>query len=196
MGYDGRLVMELMEAIRGRRSIRVFDERPVDQATIERLIDAATFAPSRFNFQPWHFHVATGDARTRVAEVMAMTTAYLDEYLDVLGPDGVEHAARFYADLGGAPVIIGISAKHVEDPTDWLDDTIAVGAALQNFLLAVAEEGLSACSLTAPHWIRDRLIEVFEIPEGSDIMALAIVGYADEAPAEKDRHTDVATFLK
>ncbi len=188
--------MELKDAIRNRRSIRVFDGKPVDRAVIDRLIDAATYAPSRFNVQPWQFHVATGDARTRVAEVMALTTAYLDEYIDVLGPDGLEHAARFYADLGGAPVIIGISAKHVEDPTDWLDDTIAVGAALQNFLLTVVDEGLAACSLTAPVWIRDKLLEVFEIAEGWDIMALIVLGYADETPWEKSRHTDVATYLK
>lgn len=188
--------MELMDAIRARRSIRVFDGRPVDREIVDRLIEAATYAPSRFNVQPWHFHVAIGDSRQRVAEVMALTTAYLDEYLDVLGPDGIEHAARFYADLGGAPVIIGISAKHVEDPTDWLDDTIAVGAALQNLLLAVADSGLSACSLTVPHWIRDKLLDVFEIPEGADIMALIVLGYGDETPWVKDRHTDVATYLK
>lgn len=193
---EGGYAVELMDAIRARRSIRVFDGRPVDRETVDRLIDASTYAPSRFNIQPWHFHVAMGEARRRVAEVMAMTTAYLDEYLDVLGPDGIEHAARFYADLGGAPVIIGISAKHVEDPTDWLDDTIAVGAALENFLLAVADAGLAACSLTAPHWIRDKLLEVFEIPEGADIMALIVLGYGDETPWEKERHTDVATYLK
>jgi len=185
-----------MDAIRARRSIRVFSDRSVDRETVDRLIDASTYAPSRFNVQPWHFHVAMGEARARVAEVMALTTAYLDEYIDVLGPDGMEHAARFYADLGGAPVIIGISAKHVEDPTEWLDDTIAVGAALQNFLLAVVDQGLSACSLTAPHWIRDKLLEVFEISEGFDIMALIVLGYGDETPWDKSRHTDVATYLK
>ena len=188
--------MELKDAITRRRSIRVFDGRPVDPEIIDRLIDASTYAPSRFNIQPWHFHIAIGDARRRVGEVMALTTAYLDEYIDVLGPDGMEHAARFYADLGGAPVIIGISAKHMEDPTEWLDDTISVGAALQNFLLAVVDEGLSACSLTAPHWIRDKLVDVFEIPDGSDIMALIVLGYADESPWPKDRHTNVSTYLK
>ncbi len=187
--------MELMDAIRARRSIRVFDSRPVDRALIDALIDAATYAPSRFNIQPWHFHVALGDARHRVGEVMAMTTAYLDEYIDTLGPEMVEHAARFYADLGGAPVAIGISAKHVDDPTEWLDDTIAVGTALQSFLLAVVENGLAACSLTAPHWIKDRLVEAFEIPEGSEIMALIVLGYADEVPQPKDRHTNVVTYL-
>lgn len=187
--------MELMDAIRQRRSIRMFDGRPVSRDEIDQLISAATYAPSRFNIQPWHFHVAMGDARARVAEVMAMTTAYLEEYIDVLGPDGIEHAARFYADLGGAPVVIAISAQHVEDPTDWLDDTIAVGAALQSFLLAVVEHDLAACSLTAPHWIRDRLLAVFEIPRGSDIMALIVLGHADEVPVEKSLHTDVVTYL-
>lgn len=188
--------MELMDAIRKRRSIRVFDGRPVDREIIDRLIEAATYAPSRWNIQPWHFHVATGDAVKRVGAVMAQNTAYVQEYLSVMGPEVVEHAARFYADMGGAPVIIGISAKRVDDPTEWLDDTIAVGAALEHFLLAATAEGVATCSLTAPHWIRDQLVEVFEIPEGSDIMALIVVGYADEVPFAKERHTDVATYLK
>lgn len=187
--------MELRDAIRSRRSIRVFDTRPVEREIIGRLIDASTYAPSRFNTQPWHFHVATGEARRRVAEVMAMNTAYVQEYLDVLGPEGIEHAAKFYADLGNAPVIIAISSKHVDDPTEWLDYTISVGAALENFLLAAVDEGLAACSLTAPHWVRDRLVEAFEIPEGSDLMALIVIGYGAETPHEKDRHTDVVTYL-
>lgn len=187
--------MELRDAIRSRRSIRAFDSRPVDRAIIDRLVDAATYAPSRFNIQPWHFHVATGDARRRVAEVMAMNTAYVQEYLDVLGPEGIEYAARFYADLGSAPVIIGISSVRVEDPTEWMNDTIAVGAALQNLLLTVVDEGLSACSLSSPHWIRDKLVEVFEVPEGSELMALIVVGYGQEQPHEKDRNTDNVTYL-
>lgn len=185
-----------MDAIRERRSIRVFDGRPVDPAIIDELVDAATYAPSRFNVQPWHFHIAIGAARDRVGQVMAMTTAHLNEYVDILGAEGMEHAARFYADLGTAPVVIGISAKYVEDPTDWLDDTIAVGAALQNLLLSVVEHGLAACSLTAPEWVRDQLVDAFEIPEGAVIMALVVLGYADEEPVEKDRHTDVATYLR
>jgi len=188
--------MELMDAIRARRSIRVFDGRPVDRAVIEQLVEAATYAPSPYNVQPWHFHVATGDAFKRVSAVMAQNTAYVQEYLAVMGPEMVERAARFYADLGGAPVIVGISAEKVEDPTGWLDATISVGAALEHFLLAATEAGLGACSLTAPHWIRDQLQEVFEMPEGSEIMALIVLGYADEVPFPKDRHTDVATYLK
>jgi nitroreductase len=187
--------MELADAIRARRSIRAFDGRPVDRAIVERLVDAASFAPSRYNVQPWHFHVATDDARRRIAEVMAMSTTYVEEYLEVLGPQVVESAAKFYADLGSAPVIVAISALRDDDPVDWLNDTISVGAALENFLLAVVDEGLAACSLAAPHWIRDQLVEAFEIPRDSELMALVVLGYGAETPREKERNTEIATYL-
>lgn len=187
--------MELMDAIRARRSIRMFTSRPVERERIEALIDAATYAPSRFNTQPWHFHIATGEARKRVAEVTAMSTAYVQEYLAMMGPEVIEHAARFYADLGGAPVVIGVSGPLPADENDAISDVIAVGAALQNFLLSVAEHGLAACSITAPHWVRDELVEAFEIPEGSRLLAMIVLGYGDEIPHAKDRHKNVATFL-
>lgn len=188
--------MELMDAIAARRSIRMFDGRPVDRADIDALVSAATYAPSRWNIQPWRFHIAVGEPRKRIAEVMALNTSYVEEYLSVKGPEFIEYAARFYADLGSAPVVVGISAPRVDDPTEWLDDTISVGAALQNFLLAATDRGLATCSLTAPHWIRDQLVEAFEIPEGSDIMAMIVLGYGDEEPQVKERQTDVATYLK
>lgn len=188
--------MELMDAIRARRSIRTFDGRPVPPEVLKKMIDAATYAPSRFNVQPWRFHVALGEARKRIVEVMALNTAYVQEYLDVIGPEVVEHAAKFYADFGGAPVVIGVSARHSDDPVEALDNAIAVGAAMENFLLAGADLGVATCSLTAPHWIKDKLLDAFEIPEGSDLIALIIVGYADEEPRPKERHTDVAVYLK
>jgi len=187
--------VELMAAIRSRRSIRVFDGRPVEDGTIAELVQAATFAPSRMNSQPWHFHVARGAALRRVTEVMVMSTSYLEEYIEALGPEGIEKAARFYADLGNAPVVIGISSPHYEDSFEARDAAISVGAALENLLLVASELGLGACSLSVPHWIADRLAEVFEVPPGREIITLVVAGYADEAPQSKDRHADVVTFL-
>lgn len=186
--------MELLEAIHGRRSIRMFDGLPVDHDRIAEVLDAATYAPSRMNTQPWHFYVATGDARQRVAEVIAMTTAYLEEYIDVLGADAVEHAARFYADLGEAPVIIGVASLVVEDRNEAMDYAISVGAAVQNVLLAAWEVGIAGCSITSPHWVRDRITEVFDVQEGWEIISLIVLGYAAEVPAERERHSDVVTY--
>lgn len=187
--------MELMDAIHGRRSIRIFDGRPVEQGMLQQVLDAATYAPSRMNTQPWHFHVATGDARARVAEVMAMTTAYLEEYIDALGPEGVEHAARFYADLGSAPVVIGVASTATEDCNVARDNAISVGAAVQNVLLSAYGAGLSGCSISSPHWIRDKLADVFSLAEGWEILSLIVLGFAAEEPHERDRHADVVTYL-
>ena len=187
--------MELMDAIRNRRSIRVFDGRPVDAETVRALVQAATFAPSRMNSQPWHFHVATEGALRRVTEVMAMSTSYLEEYIDALGPDGIERAARFYADLGNAPVVIAISSPYYEDPSEARDEAISTGAALENLLLAACDAGLGACSLSVPHWIADRLAAAFEVPSDREIVSLVVLGHPDETPVPKDRHTDVVTFL-
>jgi len=187
--------MELMDAIRGRRSIRVFDGTPVDRAVIDELVDAATYAPSRMNMQPWYFHVATGPARARVAEVMGMSTAHLTEYLDMLGPEGVERAARFYAELGNAPVVVGIAAPDTDDVYEARDIAISVGAAMQNFLLAAADHGLGACSISIPYWISDQLATVFEMAEGWSIVSMIVLGRPAEEPAPRERLTDVVTYL-
>ncbi|MHB1135967.1 MAG: nitroreductase family protein [Coriobacteriia bacterium] len=187
--------MELMDAVHGRRSIRMFDGRPIEHDVLAEILDAATYAPSRMNSQPWHFHIATGAARKRVAEVMAMTTAYLEEYIDVLGPDAVEHAARFYADLGAAPVIIGVASLDVEDCNEARDYAISVGAAVQNVLLASYDKGIAGCSISSPHWVRDRLSAVFGVKEGWEIMSLVLLGHGIEEPHPRERHTDVVTYL-
>lgn len=188
--------MELLDALRNRHSVRVYTGAPVDRATILDAVDAATLAPSSFNAQPWHFHVATGATRKVVGEVMALTTQYLQEYVDVLTPEQLDRAAQFYADLGNAPVVIAVSVQTSDDPDSDYNATLATGAAMENLLLRVAEKGLGACSVTAPHWILDRLLEVFKIPEGRRLASLILVGEPAETPVPSERRHDVVTFLE
>jgi nitroreductase len=187
--------MEMLEAMRARHSTRVYDGTPVDVDTVLRLVEAATLAPSAHNSQPWHFHVAMGDARHDVVETMALTTQYLQEYMDVLSKEDLDMAARFYEDLGKAPVVIAISVPASEDASQRAHDYISVGAAIQNFMLAAVDEGLGACSVSAPLWIVDRLVNVFSIPAEREIASLLIVGHPDETPTPRARRHDVVTFL-
>jgi len=187
--------MEMLEALRARHSTRVYDGTPVDVATVKRLVEAATLAPSARNSQPWHFHVAMGDSRVDVVETMALTTQYLQEYMDVLSPEALDMAARFYMDLGKAPVVIAISVPASEEAGERAHDYISVGAAIQNFMLAALDEGLGACTISAPMWIVDRLVEVFKIPVGREIASLLILGHPDEPAVQRERRHDVVTFL-
>ena len=95
-----------------------------------------------------------GASRVDVVETMALTTQYLQEYMDMLSPEELDMAARFYADLGKAPVVIAISVPESDDPGEREHDYISVGAAIENFMLAALDEGLGSCSVSAPHMDR------------------------------------------
>ncbi len=187
--------MELLDSLRSRHSTRLFKDQPVSDDEIMMLCDAAALAPSAMNSQPWHFHVATGAARAEVGEIMGLTTQYLQEYIEVLGVEGVERAARFYEDMGRAPVIIGVSTPVFEDSAENTNALIAVGAAIENFMLAALDIGLGSCNISAPRWIFDRLTEAFRVPAGRMLASILIVGHPDEAPLVHDRKHDVVTFL-
>lgn len=65
--------MNIEDAIKKRRSIRRFKDTPVSKDTIRKIIEAATFAPSGHNVQPWRFTVLTGQEKDRITQVMEET---------------------------------------------------------------------------------------------------------------------------
>ncbi|MDO9556232.1 MAG: nitroreductase family protein [Coriobacteriia bacterium] len=189
--------MELKDVLRARHSVRAFTSAPVDESVVREIIEYATLAPSTFNLQPWHFHVATGASRDAVIEVIAQTTQYLQEYVDKLGPEAVDREARFYADLGGAPAVIGVSSPFIENPlVDHTNICLSIGACVENFLLLATERGLGACNLTVPHWVAAELLRAFDVPEGRELISIMVLGYPDEQPVEQERSTDVVTWLR
>ena len=62
--------MDVLEAMRGRKSMRAYLDQPVTRATIESIFDAARWAPSGVNCQPWQVAVVTGTTKTRISEAL------------------------------------------------------------------------------------------------------------------------------
>ena len=62
--------MDVLEAMRGRKSTRAYLDQPVTRATIESIFDAARWAPSGVNCQPWQVAVVTGTTKTRISEAL------------------------------------------------------------------------------------------------------------------------------
>ena len=69
--------MEVMEAIQKRRSIRVYENRPVPEVDLRRIVEAATWAPSGFNKQPWKFVVI--QERTLIDRMVEAVRLKLEE---------------------------------------------------------------------------------------------------------------------
>lgn len=187
--------MDVMRAIHERHSVRVYTPDPVPQEDITRLIDAGAAAPSAMNSQPWRFHVATGHSRDRVNEVMALSTVHLTEYMDLIGPERFKQVEEFYANLGHAPVVIATTVPVVDNDLDRLNEYLSAGAAIQNILLAATEMGLGSCNITFSFWVRDQLLEAFEVPEAREIVSLILVGHPGETPVAPEHREDVATIL-
>lgn len=186
----------LYQIMRDRRSIRRYTDQPVERALIERLLAAATWAPSAHNRQPWRFAVIRDDeTKERLAETMnAVLRA--DLAADGLPSDQIEaHADRRRERLTRAPVLILLCMTMVDmhgypDETrrraEWIMATQSVALAGQNLLLAAHAEGLGACWLCAPLFCPEVVRDALGLPEDWQPQAFISLGWPDEAPS-KDR---------
>ncbi len=141
----------VMDTILARRSIRHFEDKPVEREKVELMLKAAMAAPSACNLQPWAF-IAVDDA-------------------DML--ENVKKAAeqgRYNAPL--AIVVCGITEHIPWDGNGWLQDC---GAAAQNILLAATEMGLGGV------WIggfdEGELCKALDIPDEVTPMCIIMLGY-------------------
>jgi coenzyme F420-0:L-glutamate ligase/coenzyme F420-1:gamma-L-glutamate ligase len=190
------LATTLYQIVHGRRSIRRYSERPVDRTIVERLLTAATWAPSAHNRQPWRFAVIEDDnAKERLANAMnAVLRA--DLAADGLPPDQIAaQATRRRARLTRAPILI-LLCMTMADMDDYPDDkrrraewtmaTQSVALAGQNLLLAAHAEGLGACWLCAPLFCPDVVRDTLRLPQDWEPQAFISLGWPDES-RQKER---------
>ena len=134
--------METYEAIMTRRSIPKTAEGVSSRDEIQRLLDAAVAAPNHHLTEPWRFVVLTGDLLKELGEVFAA-------YAEQTGRNA-EHDRNLPQ---RAPVIITVIERpRTDDPhVPEIEEYHAVGAALQNILLAAHDVGLAAMIRTGVH---------------------------------------------
>jgi nitroreductase len=186
--------MDLYEVIQARHSVRAFSGGEVERAKLDRVFAAAAAAPSAMNAQPWRFHVATGETRHLVGQVMAQSTLHLKEYIGIVPQEKLDHAEHFYAELGQAPIVVAVSAPVLTDDLEKVNTYISVGCAMENMLLAATAEGLACCSLTFSFWVRDDLAAHFQLPADREVVALVLLGYSAEQPESPPHNLDVVTY--
>lgn len=189
--------MDFADVIHSRRSTRSYEPRGIDREVIERILESAVLAPSARNSQPWRFHVAVGEPRARVGEIMAQTTVHLAEYLDVMAPEDAQTIALWYSTLGDAPVVIGVSSLQTEPMVDEKDTMLSVGCALQILLLAATNEGLGACVITSARWVTDELKSALGVERERSLVSLVAIGHpADTLPPQPPRRVDNTDWVE
>ena len=161
--------MDVFEAIKKRRSIRAFKNIDVSDEIVEKLIDAARWAPSAGNIQPWEFIVVRNlDAKRRLAEAALSQTFIEEAPVVIVVCADYQRSARGYGSRGATLYCIQDTA-----------------AAIQNIHLAAIALGLGTCWIGA--FREEPVKKLLGIPDGVRPVAIIPVGYPAEQPAPRPR---------
>ncbi|MEO1089090.1 MAG: nitroreductase [Pseudomonadota bacterium] len=197
--------MTVEEAVTGRRSVRAFLDRPVPEATVRAILEAAGRTPSGANMQPWQVHVVTGTMRERVGDAAIAEVRrgegspdyayYPDDWFEpyigrrrkigfdlyaLLGIGRGDTAGREAQSLAnfrwfGAPVGLFVLVDRRLNPGSWVD----CGMFIQSILLLARSHGLETCAQAS--WVRHGGIVRQTLGIGDDLALVAgiALGYED-----------------
>jgi coenzyme F420-0:L-glutamate ligase/coenzyme F420-1:gamma-L-glutamate ligase len=183
--------------LRGRRSVRKYQARPVPRAYIEQILEAARWAPSPHGRQPWRFVVLTRpELKAYLAEQMGQTWQH---NLEMDGQDEAIVNIRLEKSrqrIHEAPAII-IACLYLEDLDHYPDEQRQVdervmaiqslGAAIQNMLLMAYDLGLDTGWMCAPLFCPDVVCAALDLDQRLIPHALITVGYAAADPKRRER---------
>lgn len=175
--------MSAWDALALRRSAKAFADRMPSRDLIERLIEAATWAPNHRLTEPWRFVVLAGKERARFGEHLALAMA----------ADGVAEKAveKTRTKPLRSPVLI-VVAQRGPARSDEVDreDYAAVSCATQNLMLAATAEGLATKWSTGEMAEMPAAREFLGLDEHDRVVAYVYLGYPEGAEdAEADAHT-------
>lgn len=163
--------MDLDNALKGRRSIRIYDDNLVSDDNIRLLIQAANWAPSACNLQQWKFIVIN---KTEIFEKMYK-----------LG------AASFVKKAKQAILVV---YNNQTDNVEYEDYIQSASAAIENMLLKAYSMGIGTC------WVNNLpnkkvLRKCFNIPKSYDPIALITLGYYSQVVNLRERKYDLDSLI-
>lgn len=199
---------ELHRFLRTRRSIRRFQPKEVDQATLERILQTGTYAPSAHNRQPWRFAVLTGpEAKTRLGEAMAT------EFRHDLTADGLPEAeietqvSRSKIRIREAPAVV-VLCMDMSEMDSYPDEkrqqaervmaTQSVALAGLQLQMAAHAEGLGSVWVCAPLFAPEIVRGALGLPETWEPQGMVFIGHTAGEPKSKVMKPlgDVTHFVK
>jgi nitroreductase len=188
--------MDLYEAIHQRRSHRRYQPDLPPREVLERVIEAALWAPSGTNAQDWEITVMAGKVRDEFVELISQAIHHLIPILKKaqVPEESQDLVMKFFKNLGGAPVVIAVTiGKRPDDPANLAN--IQSGAALfQNLLLAAHAEGLGSCWMTGAHSLETEILK-FLGKEDQQLLAITPMGYSAKEPPVPPRKNREVRWL-
>ena len=166
---------ELMDTIQSRRSIRRYQEKAVPDEILNKLLEAACWAPSWANTKYWHF-VVVNDTEIKKK---------IQETVSARNPSSLA--------IVNAPVLLVVCGQlkksgyyNDEYPTkfgDWF--MYDLGLATQNLCLAAHDSGLA--TVIVGLFDQDKVGKIIKLPVEHEVLVLIPLGYPDHEPSPPKR---------
>ncbi len=156
--------MDVLTAIKGRKSIRKYSSKPVEQEKLNKILEAARYAPSARNGQPWRILVVRDPVKKAALRKELQAPAYFEEAPVLLAACGLDHSVM---------------------NNGQIKDTIDVSIAMAYAVLEAYELGLG--TVWTAGYDGEKMKKALGIPEQYSCVTVIPLGYADEDPDPKPR---------
>lgn len=200
---------DMLEWMRTRRSVRTFADRPIDKAVLERVLEAATTAPSSSNRQPWKWSIVT--ARSVKAAIVNAIEQRATEIKAIIArghhaEDYGSYGDFFYEPLRDAAAIVvpqyrpypdliaNLIASGGGDPAHYTTagamqaELVSTSAAIMALLLQAHAEGLGACMMAGPMIAKEQIHALLGIAQPWQMVgAIALGHHAQPLPTNMPR---------
>jgi nitroreductase len=208
--------MQLRDAIEQRASAWEFTQEPVRLEDLRTMVELAGRAPSVNNAQPWRY-VAVINPSLKQAMVQAVQRK-LDEILrspvDDREGEMFGKLRTYCCVFDHAPAVLAVLTRTYEGLVDWAlsrskmrlqdvqamrghPDVVALGASIQNLLLAATDLGYSSCWMTGPLVARDELQSILEVQPPWNLGALVAIGRAaGQRPQARKQSVDEILIVR
>lgn len=203
--------MEFFELVQARTSVRRFknDIPPLDD--VSKIVDAARYAPSGHNLQPWYFIVIYNkELQNQMSDLVSSKYDEIMAYKEAQPYiQGLEHSKKYSVFFNQAPVTIAVCMKLTMNNCEKIlrsrgvegrnvlkyrpaPDIQSIGAAVQNISLAACELGYGSCWMTAPVVACEELEKLLQFDSEYTLAALVCLGVPEDQtdkPVVKTRKT-------
>ena len=202
---------ELVELIKGRRSIRAWQDKPVPEDLLYQAIELATYAPNGGNQQNWYFYIILDRKMIiSIADAVQATADYIASWPESAQfGEATQRMLQRSSIFRSAPAAIAVAAKQYQSPLEMLSAarkktdprarTIREGRSIANariqsvasavayLMLILHQMGLGAVWMTGPMQAKGEIEKILKVPKEMDLVAFVPVGYPAEKPAPRER---------